>query len=828
MKKILPLSIFMLSSGVASAQFSFGTNTPSPVAIVDIASTSKGFLIPRMDAAQRTSIPSPPEGLMVYQTDGAKGLYTYSSGTWTQTSSVAGNGLTNNTTTGKVDLGGTLTLPATITTSTAAGGDLNLARGAGSNINITNLTTGGTRLVTQDASGALHYGTIDASLQNVAGVFGINPGNTNTFTVNQNFNGGATLPANATQGNNLISAINTGTVNTLLANRIANGLTDAQVDNAITVSGVGSSVSNSTITNSPITGSSISGSTGSFTTITGTALPNTSSSNNIVVSNGGALETRTVSSLDGNVAVVTGASLTGNGKTGNALNLNTANPNTFTATQTLQLTAAQGDNLIGSVNAGTTNINDARVADNLTISGGTVNNTPVGFTTRSTGAFTDLTANGATTLTGATTDISSATTTLSGTTTTIGGAGMTTNLNAPTIHVPALSSGIAVTVVGLDASNNLVKTNAATSASNGLTMTGNNVELGGTLTHNTTITADPNTALNLAGANDGLLAGDALYNVENITTGDAPAYQMGIASSAEYNGTGVFIDATTSAPGIGVVTGASNEARTTNTTYQAIGADNLASVDPGTVTGNFPHAIGASGIGVANGAIPTTGSGAQAIVLGLSGGTGFNAGTGGGTSNWNGIGTEGYLDYNRGTTGRVAGGYFNGNNYNSTGTALIGTSFGVIGSIGDNPSSSYQALFNAPSGMHAAIAAVNSTASPSATDLALYTSGNSSFNGSTSFNGSQSVRTRIVNSTGDAVTATDYFLILGSGTGSTFNLSTPAVAGLGRELIIKNNSGGAVTSTVGFIPSAGGSAIFSIPVGTIHLINDGTNWQQVD
>jgi len=57
---------------------------------------------------------------------------------------------------------------------------------------------------------------------------------------------------------------------------------------------------------------------------------------------------------------------------------------------------------LGTITTGTWNgsvIADAYIADDLTISGGTVNNTPIGATTRSTGAFTTLAANGATTLT---------------------------------------------------------------------------------------------------------------------------------------------------------------------------------------------------------------------------------------------------------------------------------------------------------------------------------------------------------------------------------------------------------------------------------------------
>src|ERR1700712_1466637 len=51
--------------------------------VLDVKSTSKGFLAPRMTAAQRAAIVSPAEGLLVYQTDGAKGFYYYTASAWT-------------------------------------------------------------------------------------------------------------------------------------------------------------------------------------------------------------------------------------------------------------------------------------------------------------------------------------------------------------------------------------------------------------------------------------------------------------------------------------------------------------------------------------------------------------------------------------------------------------------------------------------------------------------------------------------------------------------------------------------------------------------------
>jgi hypothetical protein len=46
----------------------FGTESPSSKAIVEMASTSQGFLPPRMTTTERNNITSPPAGLMVYDT----------------------------------------------------------------------------------------------------------------------------------------------------------------------------------------------------------------------------------------------------------------------------------------------------------------------------------------------------------------------------------------------------------------------------------------------------------------------------------------------------------------------------------------------------------------------------------------------------------------------------------------------------------------------------------------------------------------------------------------------------------------------------------------
>lgn len=62
--------------------FKFGPNNNHPSAVVEIESITKGLLIPRMTLTQRTSIATPANGLLTYQTDSTAGFYVNQSGTW--------------------------------------------------------------------------------------------------------------------------------------------------------------------------------------------------------------------------------------------------------------------------------------------------------------------------------------------------------------------------------------------------------------------------------------------------------------------------------------------------------------------------------------------------------------------------------------------------------------------------------------------------------------------------------------------------------------------------------------------------------------------------
>jgi hypothetical protein len=81
-----PVGLALLACFVAAPAFSQGVGINSSSApadtsaLLDLVSTSKGFLPPRMTSAQRTAIVLPATGLFVYQTDGTAGLY-YNFGT---------------------------------------------------------------------------------------------------------------------------------------------------------------------------------------------------------------------------------------------------------------------------------------------------------------------------------------------------------------------------------------------------------------------------------------------------------------------------------------------------------------------------------------------------------------------------------------------------------------------------------------------------------------------------------------------------------------------------------------------------------------------------
>ena len=83
-KSILFAALLLAASLPLSAQVGIGIITPATSAALDVTSTNKGVLIPRMLGTDRTAIGAPAEGLMVYQTDVPRGLWMFINGVWTR------------------------------------------------------------------------------------------------------------------------------------------------------------------------------------------------------------------------------------------------------------------------------------------------------------------------------------------------------------------------------------------------------------------------------------------------------------------------------------------------------------------------------------------------------------------------------------------------------------------------------------------------------------------------------------------------------------------------------------------------------------------------
>lgn len=86
MKRTLFITTALLFWFFIGYNQSVGINTdasaPDNSAMLDIKSTSKGLLIPRLTAQQKNIIQSPATGLLIYQTDATKGFYYFNGSSW--------------------------------------------------------------------------------------------------------------------------------------------------------------------------------------------------------------------------------------------------------------------------------------------------------------------------------------------------------------------------------------------------------------------------------------------------------------------------------------------------------------------------------------------------------------------------------------------------------------------------------------------------------------------------------------------------------------------------------------------------------------------------
>ncbi|NAS32405.1 hypothetical protein GTQ40_15580 [Flavobacteriaceae bacterium R38] len=103
-KRLLFILLYFFS-GILYCQVGIGTITPHSSSVLDISSSDKGILIPRMTQVQKDDISAPANGLMVYQTDNTPGFYFYNGSSWMPLStSASGDNLGNHTATEAFDM----------------------------------------------------------------------------------------------------------------------------------------------------------------------------------------------------------------------------------------------------------------------------------------------------------------------------------------------------------------------------------------------------------------------------------------------------------------------------------------------------------------------------------------------------------------------------------------------------------------------------------------------------------------------------------------------------------------------------------------------------
>ena len=88
-KAFIFFAVLFIFAGVSNAQVSINNDgaAPDPSAMLEVKSSTKGILFPRITLANRPA--TPPAGLTIYQIDNGAGLYYYDGSTWQKMSLAA-------------------------------------------------------------------------------------------------------------------------------------------------------------------------------------------------------------------------------------------------------------------------------------------------------------------------------------------------------------------------------------------------------------------------------------------------------------------------------------------------------------------------------------------------------------------------------------------------------------------------------------------------------------------------------------------------------------------------------------------------------------------
>ncbi|MFA8435110.1 MAG: hypothetical protein ACEPOZ_11390 [Marinifilaceae bacterium] len=151
MKNLVLLLFFLLYSGISVFSQSVGIGkeefTPHSSAALEIRTSEKGILIPRLTQSERDAVTSPATGLLIYQDDSTPGFYYYNGTTWQLLGQISNQNLTLNSTTLSITNGNSVDL-STILGDTPKG-----------DTNPTNATTGDTFYNTTDNTLYVFNGT---------------------------------------------------------------------------------------------------------------------------------------------------------------------------------------------------------------------------------------------------------------------------------------------------------------------------------------------------------------------------------------------------------------------------------------------------------------------------------------------------------------------------------------------------------------------------------------------------------------------------------------------------------------------------------------------
>jgi len=211
---------------ITNSRLGIGTTTPAASSILDITSTTKGILIPRMTLAQRDAINSPATGLQIYNTNSNVFQY-YNGSSWTN---VGGTGVTDLTFSGSSS-------PVTLNSST--GSDVTFV--AGTNVSLSQSSNQLT----------INSSEVDGSISN-EGTLGVAAGAANTSVITSNTSGAAGVTIQASTGLSIseTTSSNGGTI----------VLTNSSPDQTVSLTGAGISNVTGTYPNFTITSTEVDGS----------------------------------------------------------------------------------------------------------------------------------------------------------------------------------------------------------------------------------------------------------------------------------------------------------------------------------------------------------------------------------------------------------------------------------------------------------------------------------------------------------------------------------------------------------------------------------------